>query len=163
MKIQGLLVGVVVLVSHAAVVRAQSATVFTVGNSGASAYVINGTPNPPLTLVRGTTYTFNISTVGHPFCIQASSDRTLCTPSEVPPAGVSAEAVTSGTITFTPNGTTPAALFYVCGIHDAMRNTITIVAPPVPALGGKVLGALIAILLIAALVILRQRTRARSV
>ena len=45
---------------------------YTVTNSGASAYVIDGSNNPTLNLLRGFTYTFNINASGHPFYIKTA-------------------------------------------------------------------------------------------
>ena len=47
-----------------------TAAPFTVVNNGITAYRIDGVDNPTLNLVRGTTYTFNITAVGHPFYIK---------------------------------------------------------------------------------------------
>jgi hypothetical protein len=43
---------------------------FLVSNSGASSYLINGDVNPTLELIRGETYTFALSSAGHPFWIK---------------------------------------------------------------------------------------------
>jgi len=81
-------------------------------------YSINGaSPNPALTVERGRTYTFAISTsVGHPF--------------EILSAGVSTNKVSSGTITWT----VPMAssnYHYLCAIHG-FGSLITTVAPAPP-------------------------------
>jgi len=49
-----------------------SPTVFNVTNNGSGNYVINGVSNPTLELVRGQTYTFNVSASGHPFWIKTT-------------------------------------------------------------------------------------------
>jgi hypothetical protein len=73
--------------------------------------------NPQLTLVRGGTYTFKISTSSiHPFEIQLA-----------PPGSVTNNNISSGTITFN----VPAAAVnyhYHCSIHD-FGNTIITIAP----------------------------------
>ena len=48
-------------------------TVYAVTANGSSNYVINGSSNPTLTLVRGQTYTFNVNATGHPFWITTAS------------------------------------------------------------------------------------------
>jgi len=47
--------------------------VYAVTANGSSNYVINGSSNPTLTLVRGETYTFNVNATGHPFWITTAS------------------------------------------------------------------------------------------
>jgi len=47
--------------------------VYAVTANGSSNYVINGSSNPTLTLVRGETYTFNVNATGHPFWITKAS------------------------------------------------------------------------------------------
>eukprot|EP00042_Codosiga_hollandica_P048238 m.537087 g.537087 ORF g.537087 m.537087 type:complete len:109 (-) comp57623_c1_seq4:171-497(-) len=53
-----------------ALLAAHTASAFTVTNSGASAYVIDGSNNPVLTVQRGLQYTFSISAPNHPFWIK---------------------------------------------------------------------------------------------
>jgi hypothetical protein len=97
-----------------------SAADFTVTSPGFS-YTINGVANTPaLTLVRGRTYTFAISTAcgSHPFKILA------------PTASVSNNDICSGTITFHVP-TNAVNYSYECSIH-LFGNTITTVPPPTP-------------------------------
>ena len=56
----------------------------------------------------------------------------------------------------------PASLFYQCSIHDIMGGTLNIVSPSVPAAGPAMLAVLAGLLLLAAVVLLRKRTRAGS-
>lgn len=51
---------------------ANNFTTFSVTNSGAGAYIIDGNSNPTLTLVRGNTYYFEVSAPGHPFWIKTT-------------------------------------------------------------------------------------------
>jgi len=51
------------------IVQCHATGTFTVTNQGMSAYLIDGTANPTLTLCRGSTYVFAISATGHPFHI----------------------------------------------------------------------------------------------
>jgi hypothetical protein len=105
-------------------------TTFTVTNSGAGAYLINGQSNPTLTLTRGSTYTFNISASGHPFYITTAPGA--YSPSNVYNGeGISAQGVQNGTITFTvPNDLEQNNLYYVCQFHSAMTGSINIVDNP---------------------------------
>jgi plastocyanin len=98
--------------------KAADFTVTTPG--GVSAYTINGIGgNPPLTLVRGRTYTFAVSTAAnHPFRINSAG--------ATPSGGIS-----SGTITYTVP-TNAASYTYVCTIHSFMTATITTVPPSTP-------------------------------
>jgi hypothetical protein len=83
-------------------------------------FSINGQSNPTLTLVRGKTYTFSVSTsFDHPF--------------EIESAGVSNNNITHGTITYTVP-TNAANYDYICSIHffGGAINTVAPPAPPVP-------------------------------
>lgn len=82
-------------------------------------YAFNGTGNnPTLTLVRGQTYTFAISTASnHPFRILNS-------------AGVVNNNINSGTITYTVP-LTVANYTYECSIHH-FSGIINTIAPPSP-------------------------------
>jgi hypothetical protein len=98
-------------------------TVFNVVNSGASAYTINGVDNPTLSVCRGMTFTFNISSTGHPFflkSIQGSGTGDAYTD------GVTNNGVDTGTITWTVSGAAPTPLFYNCEFHPAMTGQINV-------------------------------------
>jgi hypothetical protein len=102
-----------------------SPSVLAVTNSGSGSYTINTATNPTLTLVRGSTYTFNVNAVGHPFHIQTVNSA--YSSGDVYTSGVTNPGASSGTITFTvPNGA-PNTLYYVCQFHSAMRGTINII------------------------------------
>ena len=66
------------------------------------------THNPVLTLYRGHTYTFDVTSPGNPFSIK--TERKIGNVSRF--AGASAAAVESGSITITLDETTPNVLFY---------------------------------------------------
>lgn len=109
-----------------------SGPVFTVTNQGAGSYVVNGVLDPTLTLVRGCTYTFNISAGGHPFVIktvrEAGSDNAYDN-------GIVGNRTEIGTMTWTVQLSTPNVLYYVCEIHSAMSAPINFIdAPPEPPL-----------------------------
>lgn len=115
--------------SQAASGTPPAGSAFSVTNFGLSAFTINGSSNPTLTLTRGQTYTFNISAIGHPFWIKTiQSIGTINAFS----TGVTNNGIDSGTITFTVPTNAPAQLFYDCQIHAAMTGVINIVSVPEP-------------------------------
>lgn len=106
---------------------APTSTTFTVTNLGISAYTINGSNNPTLTLTRGETYTFTISASGHPFDIKTvqgngAGNKYL--------TGVTGESTQNGTLTFTVPMNAPDKLFYDCEVHAAMTGVINIIPEP---------------------------------
>lgn len=103
-----------------------TATTFTVTNNGIISYSIDGNTNPTLNLIRGETYIFQISAVGHPFwikTIQSTGTANAYTD------GVTGNGTDSGTLTFVVPGTAPALLFYDCEIHASMAGEIHITGP----------------------------------
>ena len=103
-----------------------SPSVLAVTNSGSGSYTINSaTSNPTLTLVRGSTYTFNVNAAGHPFHIQTVNSA--YSSSDVYTSGVTNPGAQTGTVTFTVPGGAPNTLYYVCQNHGAMRGTINII------------------------------------
>jgi hypothetical protein len=125
-----LLVSLVFLAIILASSKAQAAD-FTVTNMAMTAWLINGTANPPLNLTRGRSYTFQVSATGHPFWIKTA--QTLGS-ADAYNTGVTNNGIDSGTVTFTVTDSAPTTLFYQCGIHTPMTGSITI-TPAVPALG----------------------------
>jgi hypothetical protein len=92
--------------------------------SGMTAYVIDGSANPSLTLCRGSTYIFSINAPGHPFYIntvQGTGTANAYSP------GVTGNGTTSGKLTFAVPADAPATLYYNCSIHAAMTGVIHIV------------------------------------
>jgi hypothetical protein len=100
---------------------------FTVTNSGASAYVIDGENNPTLNLFRGFTYEFNVDASGHPFWIQTVSGS--YSSENVYNDGVTNNGAAVGTITFQVPLDAPDTLYYVCQFHGSMAGTINITDP----------------------------------
>jgi hypothetical protein len=128
--IGALIAGALALVSPRAI-----AGDFAVSAPTTSAYVINGANNPTLNLLRGHTYTFDVSSPGHPFFIKTAQ---VTGSGSTFDAGVSNAGVTAGTVTFAVPASAPATLFYQCSVHSAMTGTLAITSPPVPAGGGLV-------------------------
>jgi hypothetical protein len=135
-----------------------AATNFDVTNSGMSAWVINGTNNPALTLTRGQTYTFNVTVSGHPFWITTARGAGNAEANAFP--GVMGNGASPGIVIFTVPTSAPDQLFYQCGFHDPMGGTLTISGPTVPSVGPGALAVLAGLLVLAAVAILRERARA---
>lgn len=99
------------------------------GNLGdTSNYIINDQPDPDLTLVRGFTYTFNISVASiHPFYIKTAH---VTGSGSQYNTGVSAQGVTSGSITFAVPTDAPDTLHYQCGNHLNMHGLLHMTNAP---------------------------------
>ena len=100
-----------------------------VTNNGAASYVFNGEgltdeANPDLTLKRGSTYTFNVNTPGHPFLIKTVQGVGT---NNVYTDGVDNSGAVSGPLTFTVPASAPDTLFYNCEFHGSMTGTLTII------------------------------------
>lgn len=104
-----------------------SANSFTVTPVGTSAWDINGTNNPSLILVRGQTYSFSVSAIGHPFAIKTVQGTG---PNNLFATGVTNNGTQSGTVTFTVPQSAPNTLFYDCENHAPMTGTITVIPEP---------------------------------
>lgn len=106
--------------------QASAPTTFSVSNSGASAYVIDGSNNPALELVRGQSYVFDVNAPGHPFLIKtqkvAGSGSTYDN-------GVTGNGLAVGQITFTVPMNAPDQLYYICQFHGSMAGNLNIVDP----------------------------------
>ena len=92
-------------------------------------YVFNGeeytnTNNPVLTFYRGSTYNLTINASGHPFWIQTTGGAYDST--NVYNGGITGAGTDSGVITFIVPYDAPDTLYYRCGAHGGMGNTINI-------------------------------------
>jgi len=120
------------------------ARAYTVTEAG-GVFVIDGANNPVLNLLLGFTYTFNITATGHPFHIQTSSGSFNA--GNLYNTGVTGNGTQNGTLTFAVPYNAPSTLYYTCGIHSGMGNTINItsVGPQgdtgPSGLGGEELGS----------------------
>jgi hypothetical protein len=121
-----------------------------------TAYLLNGSENPALTLTRGHTYRFMINSgANHPFFIETVQGTGTGNSYD---DGVSlSEGRTSGVLTFTVPASGPSNLFYQCSVHNLMHGSITIASSAVPATGPFVMACLFALCLGAGLVALRRR------
>jgi len=105
-------------------VQCHAAGTFTVTNQGMSAYLIDGTANPTLTLCRGSTYVFAISATGHPFYVNSVQGTGTTNAYNT---GVTNNGTDMGNVTFVVDSTAPNSLFYNCSIHAAMTGKIDVV------------------------------------
>ena len=98
---------------------------YTVTNSGTGAYVINGQNNPTITLIRGSSYTFNISASGHPFWIKTAATTGT---GDAYTSGVTNNGISSGigVTTFVVPNDAPNTLYYKCELHSSMGGIFTI-------------------------------------
>ena len=94
------------------------------GGGTGNVFYINGSSNPPLTLVRGITYTFDVSdssVSGHPLAFKDSGGNAFTT--GVTTNGTAGSAGATVVIAVPSTGTMPAS--YYCTSHGAgMGNTI---------------------------------------
>jgi hypothetical protein len=89
-------------------------------------YNINGSTNPTLTLVRGSTYTFAVSALGHPFWIKTVQSTTQANAYQT---GVTNNGTSNSTLTFVVPVNAPSTLFYNCEFHSTMTGQINVVNP----------------------------------
>jgi len=101
----------------------------TADSTTTSAYTINGQLNSTLNLRRGVSYTFQVTSPGHPFYIKTAA---VAGTGDTYDTGVTNNGLTSGTLTFSVPANAPSSLFYQCSLHAAMTGGITI-TNPVPA------------------------------
>ena len=110
-----------------------SATNFTVTvvSSGGNKYVLNGITTPTLQLVRGTTYTFDLSdssVSGHPLAFKSGNNSYT---DGVTSSGTPGQSGASVTFTV-PSNAPSIGLRYYCTVHgNGMGNTITTSGVPV--------------------------------
>jgi len=86
-------------------------------------FVINGVEGPELTLDRGVTYEFSVTTGRHPFYISTSS---IGASEGQYTDGVVNDRITSGIMEFTPSEDAPDLLYYQCYAHPYMGYIIRI-------------------------------------
>jgi len=96
---------------------------YSVTNSGASSYTIDGASNPTLNLLRGFTYTFSVNASGHPFWIKTAQ---VTGTGSAYSSGVTNNGTAVGTITFAVPYDAPSTLYYICQHHSGMSGTISI-------------------------------------
>ena len=103
-------------------------------------YNINGVGNnPDVELSRGSTYTFNVNAVGHPFWIKTVAGTGS---SNAYTNGVANNGNENGAIVFNVPSDAPNTLYYNCEYHSGMVGTITITDAPATGQGWYENGAL---------------------
>lgn len=121
-KTSGIYVNDATLVNSASIV--DSASTFSVINSGTGAYLINTVINSTINLVRGGQYTFQINASGHPFWIQTST--TPYNSANIYSTGITNNGIQVGNLTFIVPMDAPNTLYYVCQNHSSMNGVINI-------------------------------------
>ncbi len=96
---------------------------YTVTNSGASDYLVNGLADPTLNLLRGFTYYFAVAASGHPFWIKTAQ---VTGTGSAYSSGVTNNGTDNGTVTFTVPLDAPSTLYYICQFHGSMSGTLNI-------------------------------------
>ena len=110
-----------------------STTTFTVTvvNSGGNKFALNGNTAPTLQLVRGTTYTFDLSdssNAGHPLAFKSGNNSYTTGVTSTGTPGQSGASVTFAV----PSSAPAIGLRYYCTVHgNAMGNTITTSGVPI--------------------------------
>ena len=100
-----------------------------VSNNGASDYTIKSSDNvsfndPTITLIRGKTYEFEVSSPGHPFWIKTAQTTGS---SDIFTDGITNNGTTNGKITFTVPLDGPDTLYYNCQFHSSMTGAINLI------------------------------------
>jgi hypothetical protein len=115
---------------HAQTAPLTNTVVGTFGNL--SSFTVNGSPNAPLTLLRGVTYVFQLNTTSiHPFYIKTTF--TAFGDTDEYTNGVTGNGNTSGNLIFAVPQDAPDLLFYHCGSHGSMGGNLNItnsISPP---------------------------------
>src|SRR6185503_4400050 len=94
------------------------------GQGNANTYFLNGKELPELFFTRGITYSFSVLAPAHPFHI--STDLTGGNANFIVVNGQTGAPTQNGTVTFTPNNTHPALLYYPCQFHQFMGWKVNI-------------------------------------
>jgi len=103
------------------VIVSGSFTVINVTSSGATAFVVNGVPNPTLYLPRGNRYSIVVNAVGHPFWIQTVPGP--LSSGDIYATGLTNNGTDNGTILFDVPVNAPL-LYYACAFHAVMTGSI---------------------------------------
>jgi hypothetical protein len=97
---------------------------YNVVNSGTTAYVINGSTNPTLTVVRGYSYFFTINTSGSNFFLKTA--QTTGTGNQYG-LGVTNNGTATGGITWTVDAGAPSTLYYQSQQYSGQTGTINVI------------------------------------
>jgi hypothetical protein len=104
---------------------------------GPNGFVVDGVEGKELTLERGGTYNFNVTTDGsHIFYLTHSQIGASIDPITAGVTGTGGGiGVSNGTLTFRPDENTPDEIYYGCSIHGRMGWQIHVVDPPIVSSG----------------------------
>jgi hypothetical protein len=97
---------------------------FNVVNSGTVAYVINGSSNPTLTVVRGYSYFFTINTSGSNFFLKTAQGIGLANQYGL---GVTNNGAAVGGILWTVDAGAPSTLYYQSQQNSGQTGTINVI------------------------------------
>ena len=112
------------ITSSSVIGQTTEVTSYTVNNNGTS-YVFNGTAsNPTIDLIRGTTYTFVISSSEHPFWFKSSP--VTGSGSSAYDEGVSANGVTDDTVIWEVSSSAPSTLYYISEYSSSLQGQFNI-------------------------------------
>jgi len=95
------------------------------GQGSAFGYIINGIEGKELSLTKGLQYDFNVMTTNHPFRI--TTDLEGGTTNNVVTSGQTGAPTQNGIVSFTPDNSHPALLYYSCEFHLYMGYNVNIV------------------------------------
>jgi len=98
-------------------------------DSNTGKYAIDGQSQAPLTLYRGNTYTFDVSSntlSGHPFGFATEADGANSSGYTTGVTSSGSQGSTGATITLQVTDSTPATLYYYCSNHSGMGAAMTI-------------------------------------
>jgi len=110
---------------------------FNASNVGTSAWAINSSNNPTLTLQRGLTYSFAVSASGHPFDIKTNASTTSANRYT---NGITGQGTQIGSLTFKVPTNAPNTLTYNCEVHAGMTGTINVIdTQPIAATNAAVI------------------------
>ena len=107
--------------------------VFTVGNSGASDYVVTGSDSttshssandPTINCNVGDILRFNVNASGHPFWIKTSASTG--TSNDVTTGTITGNGQAIGTVEWETTGVTPGTYYYICQFHSGMVGQIVV-------------------------------------
>lgn len=93
-------------------------------SSTSTGFVVNGSEDPKITLVRGYTYTFSINTPGDNFWIKTDPTTGIVDAYNI---GVTNNGTNNGTLTFIVPDAAPNLLYYVSEVNSAKQGQIRIV------------------------------------
>lgn len=119
-------------ISSAFAPAGNTANTFNISAVNVQAYIVNGQNNPPLTLVRGQTYFFQMVNLAgvHPFWIKTvpSTGTANGFSDGLTSSGPGVQGQSGNTLlTFVVPATAPNALFYVCQNHVNMTALMSVV------------------------------------